>query len=239
MFSLSWARCLTGAAVLSAAAISTVASATTGSFESAPPLTVVGPGQADASYTEAGFTFTPTGGDALVDLSFCAVGVESCIRNNATTYLTALNGAEVTITAPRAFSIQGLDVAFFPLPLPAPGLFAGALMGLQLSGTLWDGGLATLTLPLLEDAANPGDFLFEGWSIGNSPLFSSLTLGACAFIGPNCVRSGADFDNAGFLFNDLQFAIDNLSLTSPAPSALWLMALSLGGLALTRRRLAR
>lgn len=238
MFNPSWARCLAGAAVLAAAAVPTIASATIIDFELAPPLTVVGPGQPDASYTESGVTFTPTGGDALVDLSFCAMGTESCIRNNSSVYLMALNGAEVTITTPRAFSIQGLDVAFFPLPTPT-GLFAGAPMGLQLTGTLWGGGLTTLDFPLIEDPANPGDFLFQPWNIGNSPLFSSLTLGACAFIGPDCVRGGADFDNAGFLVNDLQFGIDNLSLTVPEPSALWLVALSLGGLALTRRRSAR
>lgn len=237
MFNPSWARCLAGAAVLAAAALPTIASATIIDFELAPPLTVVGPGQPDASYTESGVTFTPTG-DALVDSSFCAVGTESCIRNNSSVYLMALNGAEVTITTPRAFSIQGLDVAFLPLPTP-PGLFAGALMGLQLTGTVWGGGLATLDLPLVEDSANPGDFLFQTWNIGSSPLFSSLTLGACAYIGPDCVRSGAGFDAAGFLFNDLQFGIDNLSLTVPEPSALWLVALSLGGLAVTRRRSAR
>lgn len=208
-------------------------------FESAPPLTVVGPGQPDASYTESGITFAPTGGDALVDLSFCALGAESCIRNNDSTYLMALNGAEVTITAPRAFSIQGLDAAFLPLPTPI-GLFAGALMGLQMTGELWNGGLATLTLPLTEDLGNPGDFLFQDYAIGNSPLFRSLTLGACLFVAPNdCVRSGSDFDNSLFLFNDLQFAIDNLSLSIPEPSALWLVALSLSGLALTRRRSAQ
>ncbi len=232
MFNPIWARCLTSAALLATAAPA-FAAATVVNFESAPPLTLVGPGQPDPSYTESGLTFTPTGGDAAVDLSFCAVGAESCITNNAGTYLTAFNDAHVTITAPRAFSINAFDAAFFPLPTPV-GLFAGVTMGLNVVGTLWDGGLFETTLTLLEDPTAPGDFVFSTYSLG-TPMLSALTLGACAFIGTDCVRSGAAFDTAGFELNDLQFAIDNLSLTVPEPSALWLMALSLGGLALTRR----
>lgn len=205
-------------------------------FEFAPPLTLVGPGQPDASYTESGITFTPTGGDAAVDLSYCGFG-ESCITNNQGTYLMALNGAEITITTQRVFSINSIDASFLPLPTPA-GLFAGSPMGLKLVGTLWDGGLVQTTLSLLEDPAADGDFVFSSYGF-ISPLFRSLTLGACVVINGDCVRDGAGFDAAGYLFNDLQFAIDNLSLSIPEPSALWLVALSLGGLAFTRRRSAQ
>ncbi|WP_158219847.1 NF038120 family PEP-CTERM protein [Ideonella sp. A 288] len=225
---------------MAATAVPTIASAALVDFESAPPLTVVGPGQPDASYTESGVTFTPTGSDAIVDLSSCAPALgESCIRNNfLSVYLTALNGAEVTITTQRAFSIDALDASFFPLPTPA-GIFANSPMGLKLVGTLWDGGLIETTLSLLEAPGVPGDFVFSSYGLPGSPLLRSMTLGACVFIGADCVRSGVDFDAAGYLFNDLQFAIDNLSLTIPEPSALWLVALSLGGLAFTRRRSAR
>ena len=226
-------RCAATAAIVASWALAGVAQANPVviDFELAPPLTVVGPGQSETSYTEAGVTFTPTGSDALVDSS------ESCISNNKNVYLTALNGAEVTITAPRAFSLDALDASFFPLPTPA-GLFAGSPMGLHLLGTLWDGGLVETTLSLLEDPDFLGDFLFQPYGFV-SPLFRSLTLGACVFFSADCVRGGVDFDNAGYQFNDLQFAIDNLSLTIPEPSALWLVALSLGGLAFTRRRSAQ
>jgi hypothetical protein len=207
-------------------------------FETAPPLTLVGPGQPETSYTESGVTFTPTGGDALVDPSFCALGAESCIANNGSVYLTALNGAEVTITAPRAFSLNAFDAAFLPLPTPV-GFFSGAPMGLKIVGTLWDGGTVEAAVSLLEDPNFAGDFLFASYSAGSSPLLRSVTLGACVFTGIDCERSGAAFDAAGFQLNDLQFAIDNLSLSIPEPSALWLVALSLGGLALTRRRCAQ
>ena len=232
-----WARCVARASFLAIIAAPALAAATVVTFESAPPLTLVGPGQSDASYVESGMTFTPSGGDAAVDLSFCAVGADSCITNNPGTYLTALNDATVTITAPIAFSISALDAAFFPLPTPA-GLFAGSLMGLNVVGTLWDGGSYETTLALLEDPAAPGDFVFSSYSLG-TPMLRSVTLGACAYIGTDCVRGGIDFTRAGYQVNDLQFAIDNLSLTVPEPSALWLMALSLGGLTLTRRRSAR
>ena len=149
-----------------------------------------------------------------------------------------VNGAEVTITAPRAFSLNAFDAAFFPLPTPV-GLFAGAQMGLKIVGTLWDGGTVEGAVSLLEDPNFAGDFLFASYSAGSSPLLRSVTLGACVFTGIDCERSGAAFDAAGFLFNDLQFAIDNLSVSIPEPSALWLVALSLSGLALTRRRSAQ
>lgn len=237
MFNPSWARCLTSAALL-ATAIPTFAAATVVDFESAPALTVIGPGQSETSYTESGVTFTPTGSDALIDLSFCALGADSCIRNNNTTYLTALNGAKVTITTQRWFNLNSFDASFFPLPAPA-GLFSGSPMGLNVVGTLVDGSTLEGNVPLFEDATNPGDFIFSSYFGAGAPMLRSVTLSACVFFGADCVREGVDFDNANYLFNDLQFAIDNLSLTIPEPSALWLVALSLGGLAFTRRRSAR
>lgn len=239
MSNSSWAKCLTGAALLGATVMPTLATATIVTFESAPPLTLVGPGQPDAAYTESGVSFTPSGGDAMVAPSSCAWGVDSCINNNSTTYLTALNGAEITITAQQAFSMNNLDASFFPSPTPK-GQFAGRFVGLQFVGTLWGGGTTDITFQLFEDVLAPGDFRFVNYGMPNPPLLSSLTLSACFFVGTDCLRSGAAFDAAGYQFNDLQFAIDNLWLfTVPEPSTHWLVALCLGGLALTRRRAAR
>lgn len=236
----SWAQCLTGAALLAATVMPTLAAATVVTFESAPPLTLVGPGQPDASYTESGVSFTPSGGDARVGTSACTVGTDSCISNNLTTYLTALNGATVTITAQQAFSLIGFDASFFPPPTPK-GLFAGTFVGLQLLGALSGGGTFQSTVQLFEDAFAAGDFVFANYAtIAPFPLLSSLTLSACVFIGPNCLRSGAAFDAAGYHLSDLQFAIDNLSVsTVPEPSTHWLLALCLVGLAFTRRGAAR
>ena len=208
-------------------------------FEAAPPLTVVGPGQSDASYVEGGLTFTPTGSDAVVDLSFCALGAESCISNNPTVYLTALNGAKVTISGTQAFTLNGLDASFFPLPVPV-GFFSGLPMGLSLEGMVWGGGTVSQALALVEDAGFPGDFVFSSYQTPSLAFLSSVTVSACVFVGQACLREGLDFDATGLIFNDLEFAIDNLSITNiPEPAALWLAALGLVAAAGSRRRQAR
>lgn len=224
--------------MLVAGCTAAIATPTTVDFELAPPLTVVGPTQPDTSYTESGVRFTPSGNDAIVDLSFCLIGGESCISNNDSVYLTALNGAEVTVKTGRIFSLVGLDAAFFPLPDPV-GLFSGFGFGLKLTGTKWAGGTVEQTVRLAEDTASPGDFLFSRYAGAvDFDALASLTLGACWFDGPSCVRGGTAFDDFGVLTNDLQFAVDNLQLEAPEPSALWLVGLSLAALALTRRRVA-
>lgn len=229
---------LLAATVLSAALPAAMAAPQVVDFELAPPLTVLGPGQPEQSYTEGGLTFTPVGGDAIVDLSFCALGAESCISNNAGVYLTAVNGAQVTISGGQAFTLHALDASFFPLPTP-PGLFSGLPMGLLMVGSVWGGGSVTQTVALAEDPFAAGDFLFSSFGTPGLTALSSLTLSACVFIGQACVRSGVDFDALGLLNNDLQFAIDNLAVTTvPEPAALWLAALGLAAIG-SRRRLAR
>lgn len=239
MFTFSLKPRRIAAAVLFASASAALAAPVVVDFESAPPLTVVGPTQPDTSYLESGVRFTPSGSDAVVDMSFCALGSDSCISNNAGVYLTALNGAEVTITAERWIGLNSFDASFFPLPTPA-GLFAGMNFGLKLTGTLWGGGTVEQTVALVEDVNIPGDFLFSSYTGDSSmTVLSSLTLSACYFeTASSCVRSGAAFAAAGLLFNDMQFAIDNLSLSIPEPSAAWLVVLGLMGAAATRRRSA-
>jgi hypothetical protein len=237
MLTKSAKRQLLAVAVYSASLASAFAGPVVVDFESAPPLTVVGPTQPDQSYQESGVPFTPSGGDALVDMSFCAVGAEFCITNNNTVYLTAINGAEVTMSADRWFTLDSLDAAFYPTPSVN---FTGYSFGLSLLGTLWGGGTVQATLSLLEDVNSAGDFLFSSFGGLGSAQLSSVTFGACVFDAGSCVRNGAMFGGAnGLLFNDLEFAIDNLAVSIPEPSALWLVALGIAGLASTRRRVTR
>lgn len=237
MFTPSPRARLLAAAMLSFGLGTAAAAPTVVDFEAAPPLTLVGPTQPDLFYQEGDVRFTPADGDALVDLSFCAIGAESCITNNNGVYLTALNGAQVTITGKQAFTLHALDAAFFPLPVP-PTLFAGLPMGLSMVGSLWGGGAVSQVLALAEDPAAPGDFVFSSYTPVGLTALASVTLSACYFVSAaSCVSSGADFDAAGLLHNDMQFAIDNLSISAvPEPTAPALLALGVAALSLRRRQ---
>jgi hypothetical protein len=239
MIATSWIRRSILTAALAVASASAISAPVVVNFDSTF-FGFVGPSQVDTAYVESGFRFTPTGGDAMIDLSFCALGFESCITNNTTQYLTALNDTQVSITASNAFSLSAFDASFFPLPMP-PGLFSGLNLGLRLTGELWGGGLVEQIVALVEDTW-PGDYVFSTYS-GDAGLVNlrSLTLGACLIVGADCVRSGSSFETAGLLLNDMQFAIDNITFDSastvPEPGALWLIAIGLGAIAVTRRRL--
>lgn len=200
-------------------------------FEAAPPLTVVGPGQSDASYSEAGFRFTPSGGDAQVDLSFCSAP-DFCAVGNATQYLTALNDASVTIAAESgsSFSLGSFEASF----VPSPSLdYSGLSILLTLSGALSGGGTASQTFELLGTGA--GDYLFSGYSVDEALRnTTALTLSVCLVdptLGSACLSDPT-------YINDAQFALDNLAFV-PEPSALWLVGLALAGLGLTRRTARR
>lgn len=226
MFSKTWARHLTGAAILAIAATPALAASVTVDFENA--FTAVGPGQVEPSYTDQGYRFTPTGGDAEIGPSFCGAP-DFCAVGNNTSYLSALNDAEVTVTRTDGgtFSLLSFAASF----LPSPALdYTGLDIRLALIG-IGAGGNASQSVDLLGDGA--GNFVFNSYAVDPSLRnVSSLTFSACFFDGTSCVRA------SGLATNDAQFSIDDLSFV-PEPSAAWLVALSLAGLALTRRRAAR
>ena len=236
----SWVKRLIFLAFAWSAPIPAISAPMLVDFDSTSYFGIIGPSQIDTSYLESGFRFTPTREDALVDLSFCSLGSESCITNNATQYLTALNDAEINITASTAFSLTGFDASFFPAPVPV-GLFAGVSFGLRLTGELWDGSGNVVQIVTLIEESNPGDFRFSSY-VAASDLINlrSLTLDACWIDGAACVRGGSAFDTAGLQLNDLQFAIDNMAFDIaarvPEPDMLWLVGLSLAALVAARRR---
>lgn len=232
MFKKSWAKRLAAGAAALLASSTVLAAPTTVDFETAFDL--VGPTQASTFYDEQGFRFTPTGGDALLDVSSCALGVEYCARGNSSVYLSALNGASVTISAGRWFEVSSLDASF--LPSPSIGL-TGYQFKLSLSGTTLGGGTVSQLLELVENSALPGDYDFSSYTADPAMThLTSLTLSACYFTNGACVTDAATLAADGLLVSDLQFAVDNLTMSIPEPSAAWLAALSLGALVATRRR---
>ena len=175
--------------------------------------------------------FTPAGGDALVDASFCDPVTEFCAVGNATSYLTALNDAEVTLVhVSRVFSLSTFDASFAP---PAFLDFSGVHVHLSLVGTKVDGSTVGGLVDLVEGAN--GNFNFSTSNLANLfgdtfSLLTSLTFSACFETGLNQCERGGEF------LNSAQFAIDNLALEIPEPSVLWLTAFGFGALALSRRR---
>jgi len=223
--SSSWAT----AAALAVVALSPLPAAAAPvvvNFEGA--FTTVGPGQADASYAEQGYQLTPSGGDADIGPSFCGAP-DFCAIGNNTDYLNALNDAEVTVTRSDGgiFSLLRFSGSF----LPSPALdYSGLDIRLLLTAIDGLGASHRQSVGLLGDGI--GNFLFDTYAVANALYGAkSLTFSACFFDGTDCVRG------QGLLTNDAQFAIDDLALLQvPEPSAAWLVALSLAGLALTRRR---
>ncbi|MDT7834934.1 NF038120 family PEP-CTERM protein [Aquabacterium sp. OR-4] len=224
------------AIALTASTAALAAPVATVGFEGAFDL--IGPGQTNTQYTEQRFSFTPAGGDALIDTSSCAVGVEYCATGNSSTHLQALNGASVTIRPVNEwFQLHSLDASF----LPSPSLsLSGYSFGLLLSGTTLGGGSVSQLLELVESAVLPGDFEFSSYTgAADMTRLTSLTLSACYITGGGCITDAAGLAADFLLPSDLQFSVDNLSMSIPEPSAIWLAALSLGALVATRRRSTR
>lgn len=220
MFLSSLAKRLFQALLLSAATQVPSLAGVILDFESSQALVVAGD-----NYQQNGFKFTPSGGDALVDASFCDPITEFCAVGNATSYLTALNDAEVTLVhVSRVFSLSTFDASFAP---PAFLDFSGIAVRLVLTGTQVSGSIIDQSFDLVE--GNFGNFNFSSNSLSDSfGLLKSLTFSACFFDGTSCVRGGE-------FLNSAQFSIDNLAVEIPEPSVLWLTALGFGALALSRR----
>ena len=190
-------------------------------FESSQALVVAGD-----NYQQNGFKLTPAGGDALVDASICDPITEFCAVGNATSYLTALNDAQVTLVhVSRVFGISSFDASFVPPPFLD---FSGVKVRLLLTGNQVGGSVFSQSFALVEGLL--GNFEFSTNNLSSSfGLLTSLTFSACFDTGLSCERGG------NFL-NSAQFAIDNLAVEIPEPSVLWLAALGFGALALSRRR---
>lgn len=238
MFPKSWKKHAAAAALaIMATAGAVAAPVVTVAFDG--PSDLVGPSQTNTRYTEQRFSFTPSGGDAVVDMSYCTVGVEYCATGNSTGQLQALNGAAVRITPVNEwFQLFSLDASFLPSPLfPS---FSGFGFGLMLSGTTLGGGSVSQLLELVESSVLPGDFEFSSYTANaDMTQLTSLTLSACYITGGSCITDAALLAADGLLPTDLQFTVDNLSMSIPEPSAAWLAVLSLGALVATRRRSAR
>ena len=221
MFLSSMAKRLFQALLLSAATQAPSFAGVIIDFESLPALIVAGD-----NYQQNGFKLTPTGGDALVDASFCDPSIDFCAVGNTTSYLTALNDAEVTLVhVANLFGISSFDASFVP---PSLLDFSGVKVNLVLTGTQAGGSIFSQSFAMVEGLF--GNFEFSTTNLSKDfSLLTSLTFSACFDTGLSCERGGS-------FLNSAQFAIDNLALEIPEPSVLWLTALGFGALALSRRR---
>ena len=213
-------RSLAASALLATVALPVGANPVTVGFE--PGFVLLGN---DETYTEAGFNFTAAGAGAIIDPSFCDPVTEFCAVGNPTSVLSSLNDTTITLRhVSRVFGLGQFSAAFFPSPLVD---LSGVDAKLQLNGVSASGAAVFASFDLLEDGST-GNFLYSGYDASSLGLLSAITFSACFDDGVNCLPS--DF------LNDAQFSLDDLVLTVPEPGAAWLVALSLAGLALTRRR---
>ena len=221
MFLSSMAKRLFQALLLSAATQVPSFASVIIDFESSQALVAAGD-----NYQQNGFRLTPTGGDALVDASFCVPSIEFCAVGNTTSYLTALNDAQVTLVhVSRVFGLSSFDASFVPPPFLD---FSGVKVNLVLTGMQVGGSIFSQSFALVEGLSGNFNFSTNNLSSGFG-LLTSLTFSACFDTGLSCERGG------NFL-NSAQFAIDNLAVEVPEPSVLWLAALGFGALAISRRR---
>ncbi len=223
MFKLSPTRGLLSALIFAATTLPALAAPVAVDFE--PGFVVLANGD---TYSQVGFDFTATGSGAVIDPSFCDPVIEFCAVGNDTSFLTALNDTSISLRHnSRVFSLGSFAASFAPSPLVN---LSGIAARLQLDGVNVDGDAVGLAVDLLEDGAT-GNFLFSTYDGSSLGLLRSLTFSVCFFDGVAC--------GASPFLNDAQFALDDLSLTVPEPGPIWLLALTLTGLALTRRRQIR
>jgi hypothetical protein len=231
MFHRSWAKCLSALAILAVTSIPAVAAPYVVNFE--PGFEFAANGE---SYTENGIKFSPVGGDAMIDPSFCDPFLdEACALGNDTSFLTAFNGATVTVAREDAgvFSLTGFDASFFPTPYLD---FLGETVRLLWTGTKLGGDTSSGQFNLLP-VIDSRHYSFAAFSDAGMTQLTSLTFSACFFTDTNCSRVGGYLENAQFALDNLFF--DDGNSTVPEPSMLLLVALGLASLTASRRRAAR
>ena len=225
MHCLPWARGLAAATLLATVAMPVFSAPVMVDFE-ASGFTVLADGE---SHTVDGFSFTAVGAGAVIDPSFCDPFTEYCAVGNSSTFLSALNDTQINLGhSSRVFTLGSFSAALVPSPLVD---LTGMLARLQLNGVDGQGNAVATSVALAEDGVS-GNFLFGLYDASALGNLRSLNFSLCFDDG---------FGNCGapVFLNDAQFALDDLSLSVPEPGAAWLVALSLAGLALTRRRLTR
>lgn len=237
MFRQSWAKSLVAGAAALLSSTALLAAPVTVGFEGA--FDIIGADAAQypsSSYTEQGVQLTLTKDSAFIG-PCDPFGTYVCPTGNASDQLQALNNPSLSLSASGSghwFRLDALDAAFLPNDVVD---FQGLDLRLSVTGQTLGGGTLSRLLGLVESATTPNEFEFASYAFASSwDRLTSVTISACLFDGSSCVSDDAGLAPFNLLANDLQFALDNITVDIPEPSAAWLVALSLGALVATRRQ---
>jgi len=220
------------ALALAATAVCSVASAGVVTFEVYDPTVYDAGDQFSKGFDK--FTVLGLGGfsGAIVqgsDAGSCTIAV--CPVGNASRYFTGLNDGGLSfMRTDMSILLSSLDFGFV---LPVDGLVGDVAVGqLQITGT--DSLGATTQIAKNFSGQNAaGKFEFSRWDIGGTfaqTRFTQVAFNACLYL----TDGSCSFDN-DFTRNQAQFAIDNIAFV-PEPASLALVAISLGGMFVARRR---